>query len=282
MTDTDSQLADSFKQAMRRVAATVNVISICVDGQPMGITATAVSVVSMDPPSLLVCVNQAASVHPKIENVVHFNVNVLHRDQAEVATIFADRKLEAQRFIRGWDNDCVTPPRLRDAQASILCRRIDHHRFGTHSIFIGVVEDVVAREEIDPLIYLDGKFGELRRLAGEQLGRVAHRLDLERVAGGVAEEHRRLLARLAPEADGRRDRELDPGRLEPRRQHFPRRPSPAPRRNAAPARHGRRPALLALPGAAPAARWATIWWPKKSKSIHSSELRPSGQPSRPP
>ncbi len=159
MIETDPQLAASFKEAMRRVAATVNVISICVDGQPMGITATAVSVVSMDPPSLLVCVNQAAAVHPRIENVVHFGVNVLHRDQAEVATIFADRKLEAQRFIKGWDNDCVTPPRLRDAQASILCRRIDHHRFGTHSIFIGVVEDVAIRDEVDPLVYLDGKFG---------------------------------------------------------------------------------------------------------------------------
>jgi len=159
MTETDPALAEAFKQAMRRVAATVNVISICVDGKPMGITATAVSVVSMDPPSLLVCVNQAASVHPKIENVVHFNVNVLHRDQAEVATIFADRRLEAQRFVRGWDNDCLTPPRLRNAQASILCRRIDHHRFGTHSIFIGLVEEVVSRAEVAPLVYLDGKFG---------------------------------------------------------------------------------------------------------------------------
>ncbi|HYI48927.1 MAG TPA: flavin reductase family protein [Allosphingosinicella sp.] len=159
MNETDPALAAAFREAMRRVAATVNVISICVEGKPMGITATAVSVVSMDPPSLLVCVNQAASVHPKIENVVHFNVNVLHRDQAEIATIFADRRLEAQRFIRGWDNDCVTPPRLRNAQASILCRRIDHHRFGTHSIFIGVVEDVVVRQEVEPLVYLDGKFG---------------------------------------------------------------------------------------------------------------------------
>jgi len=159
MTGTDPQLAASFKEAMRRVAATVNVISICVEGKPMGITATAVSVVSMDPPSLLVCVNQAASVHPWIEDVLHFNVNVLHRDQAEIATIFADRRLEAQRFIRGWDNDCVTAPKLRNAQATIRCRRIDHHRFGTHSIFIGVVEEVAMRDEVDPLIYLDGSFG---------------------------------------------------------------------------------------------------------------------------
>jgi flavin reductase (DIM6/NTAB) family NADH-FMN oxidoreductase RutF len=57
----------------------------------------------------------------------------------------------------------VTPPRLRDAQASILCRRIDHHRFGTHSIFIGLVEDVVTRAEIDPLLYVDGRFGGVQK-----------------------------------------------------------------------------------------------------------------------
>jgi flavin reductase (DIM6/NTAB) family NADH-FMN oxidoreductase RutF len=159
MTETDPALAEAFKQSMRRVAATVNVISICVDGTPMGITATAVSAVSMDPPSLLVCVNQAASLHPWIGDAGHFSVNVLHRDQVDVATMFADRKLEAQRFLTGWDNDCIAPPRLRGAQASILCRRIDHHRFGTHSIFIGLVEEVITRAEIDPLVYLDGKFG---------------------------------------------------------------------------------------------------------------------------
>jgi flavin reductase len=158
MSGTDPALTEAFKQAMRRVAATVNVITICVDGKPMGITATAVSAVSMEPPSLLVCVNQAASVHPWIGDVDHFNVNVLHRDQAEVAAIFSDRKLEGQRFLSGWDNDSAAPSRLIDAQASILCRRTDHHRFGTHSIFIGVVEAVTTREAIDPLIYLDGRF----------------------------------------------------------------------------------------------------------------------------
>jgi flavin reductase (DIM6/NTAB) family NADH-FMN oxidoreductase RutF len=50
-------------------------------------------------------------------------------------------------------------PRLTDAQASIVCRRTDQHRFGTHSIFIGVVEDVAVREDVDPLIYLNGAYG---------------------------------------------------------------------------------------------------------------------------
>ena len=44
----------------------------------------------------------------------------------------------------------------------MLCRRIDHHRFGTHSIFIGQVEEVFIRDEIDPLVYLDGRYGSAR------------------------------------------------------------------------------------------------------------------------
>ena len=159
MIESDPQLATSFRDAMRRVASTVNVISICVDGVPMGITATAMSSLSLDPPSLLVCINRAAAVHAGMEDVPHFRVNVLHRDQEHLARMFADRAQHQLRFASGWDLDCPGPPRLVDAQASILCRRTDHHAFGTHSIFIGVVEDVVVREDVDPLVYLDGAYG---------------------------------------------------------------------------------------------------------------------------
>lgn len=159
MIESDEQAVRGFRQAMRRVASTVNVITICVDGQPMGITATAMSSLAMDPPSLLVCINRAAALHGSIQDVSHFGVNVLHRDQEHLAQMFADRDQAPLRFTDGWHLDCERPPRLVDAQASILCRRIDHHQFGTHSIFIGVVEDVVVRSEIDPLVYVDGRYG---------------------------------------------------------------------------------------------------------------------------
>ena len=152
------ELNDSFRQAMRRVASTVNVISICVDGQPFGITATAVSPISMEPPSLLVCINRAAFVHAKMEDATHFGVNVLHRDQQDIASMFANRGQQALRFVTGWENDCLTPPRLIDAQAAIRCRRIDSHAFGTHSIFIGQVEAVAVRDDVHPLLYLNGRY----------------------------------------------------------------------------------------------------------------------------
>ena len=159
MSETPQDLNLGFRAAMRRVASTVNVISICVDGQPMGITATAMSSLSMDPPSLLICINQAATMHKSMADVSHFCVNVLHRDQEDIAQMFADRRQHALRFASGWDMDCARPPRLHDAQAALLCRRTDHHRFGTHSIFIGVVEDVQVREDVHPLVYLNGAYG---------------------------------------------------------------------------------------------------------------------------
>lgn len=158
MDERDSRLIEDFRQAMRRVASTVNVISICVGRAPMGITATAVSSISMDPPSLLICINRTASLHTPLGDVDHFRVNVLHRDQEDIAQMFADRSKGALRFGAGWNVDCALPPRLVDAQASILCRRIDHHQFGTHSIFIGVVEEVTVRDDVHPLVYLNGRY----------------------------------------------------------------------------------------------------------------------------
>ena len=154
-----SALTHDFKQAMRRVASTVNVITVCVGGEPMGITATAMSSLTMDPPSLLICINRTASLHSPLEDVSHFCVNVLHRSQEDMARMFADRSQQGLRFASGWHLDCDRPPRLADAQAAILCRRIRHFAYGTHSIFIGEVEEVKARDDVDPLVYVDGRYG---------------------------------------------------------------------------------------------------------------------------
>ena len=80
-----------------------------------------------------------------------------------------------------------------------------------------------------------------RLVLREQLGRVGHRLEFERIAGGIEEEHRRLLARLALEAHRRRDHELDAGVARAARPAPSTRPSAARARNAAPARPRRRP-----------------------------------------
>ena len=157
------ETAAAFRQAMRRLAATVNLISLTKDGTPMGMAATAVCSVSMDPPSLLVCVNKSATLHPALVEADYFSVTVLHKDQVETARLFSDNSMRDMRFAdAGWQQHRLGPPLLANAQVGIICARSEMLAFATHTIVIGSVVDVVVREDINPLLYLDGAFESLK------------------------------------------------------------------------------------------------------------------------
>jgi flavin reductase len=155
-----TDLSQPFRDAMRRMAATVNIITITdSNGVPQGMTATAVSSLSADPASLLVCVNQSASMHDSLGQASQFCVNVLHSEQLDLARTFSNSKLRDVRFASGgWTQDGDGPPYLPEAQASLICERTQVIAFATHSICIGTVLSIRVREDIDPLIYLDGRF----------------------------------------------------------------------------------------------------------------------------
>lgn len=161
-------LADHFRAAMRGVASTIHVVTVTVEGAPKGMTATAVSSLSMRPPSLLVCMNEAVSMHGAMTGASLFRVNVLSRHHASVARAFSDSALRDVRFATGdWRVDGEAAPRLIDAQASLLCRPAGQHRFGTHSIFLGEVVEVTLCGDPDPLVWLDGEFRAAPGSAGE-------------------------------------------------------------------------------------------------------------------
>lgn len=152
-------LDQDFRAAMRRLAATVNIITICEAGRPMGMTATAVSSLTATPPSVLVCVNQSASMHNPLVEAEAFCVNILHHDQHDVARVFSDSGLRELRFATGrWEHLPDAPPHLSDAQAVLLCERRQLLAYETHTICIGAVREVRLRDDIDPLLYLDGGF----------------------------------------------------------------------------------------------------------------------------
>jgi flavin reductase (DIM6/NTAB) family NADH-FMN oxidoreductase RutF len=152
-------LDQDFRAAMRRLAATVNIITIRDGDRPMGMTATAVSSLTADPPSILICVNQSASMHNPLVGASTFCVNILHRDQHEVAKVFSDSTLREARFATGkWEHQPDAPPHLADAQAVMLCERRELITYGTHTICIGAVREVHLRDDIDPLLYIDGRF----------------------------------------------------------------------------------------------------------------------------
>lgn len=151
----------AMREGMRRLASGVSVIS-CLDqeGQPYAMTATSVTSVSDAPASLLVCVNRSARAHDAITASGHFAVNVLSRDQDGISNLCAGGEEGKKRFELGHWQGFEQLPFLSDCLAVFKCQ-VDHSMdYGTHRIFIGLINQVLVGdpEHGDPLIYLNGQY----------------------------------------------------------------------------------------------------------------------------
>lgn len=155
----ESDLQHAFRMAMRRVAATVAIVSANHGAERHGTTATSVTSISMDPPSVLVCFNQSSRLHGFLHEQDRFCVNILHATNIDVAKIFSSKAGE-ERFNSGdWRTDSEGLPFLADAQANLFCRKEHEVTYGSHTIFIGRVIQALTREDISPLLYSDGRYG---------------------------------------------------------------------------------------------------------------------------
>jgi flavin reductase (DIM6/NTAB) family NADH-FMN oxidoreductase RutF len=154
----DDPLATETRLALRRLASSVAVIT-CHDGRTRhAMTATAVNAMSMQPPSMIVCVNRAAAFHAAISEAASFAINVLHRNQVDISMGCGGRVRGEERFGFGaWGEDSGVPI-LNDAQARIVCAKDAKFDYGSHTIFVGRVISVGIHGEIDPLIYVDGHY----------------------------------------------------------------------------------------------------------------------------
>lgn len=155
-----NDLPQTFRAAMRRLAATVTVLT-CRDpeGQRIGMTATAVTSVSTEPPALLACVNRSAAIHAHLALGQKFCINLLHTGQREISNACSGGEEGEGRFVLGdWRDDADSVPYLADGQSNIFCAVEAVHTYGSHGIFIGRVLSVRNRDAIAPLVYQDGKY----------------------------------------------------------------------------------------------------------------------------
>jgi flavin reductase (DIM6/NTAB) family NADH-FMN oxidoreductase RutF len=154
-----ADIAAQMRAGLRRFAKAVVIITAQHGDQRFAMAATAVSELSMDPPSMLICVNRSASIHAPLSEGAHFCLNILHSSQEAISAICSGREKGEVRFQHGaWTQSAGGLPYLEDAQASFLCRNERAIDYGTHTVFIGVVEEVLTSGAVDPLVYVDGRY----------------------------------------------------------------------------------------------------------------------------
>ncbi|MCS8129880.1 flavin reductase family protein [Pseudomonas aeruginosa] len=154
-----------FKQAMRAVVASVNVITCCHDGEHYGLTATAFSSVCAEPPTVLICVNESASACERIRLSRQFCVNVLAPGMEELAAAFAGRIAPEKRFAEGHWRTLESGNLMVEGCAAVFdCEVKTVFQEGSHWVVVGVVRQC----EYAPtpaLVYANGKYGRFETAA---------------------------------------------------------------------------------------------------------------------
>lgn len=152
---------DAFKEALRGWASGVTVVTARAGDKIHGMTVSAFSSVSADPPLVLVCANRGSTTHGIIEEGGVFAVNILAEHQQEVSNLFASSKFEDSRLDRvSWTEGETGAPLIEGALASLECRVANAHHEGSHTIYVGQVE-AVRTSDATPLLYYKGGYRSL-------------------------------------------------------------------------------------------------------------------------
>jgi len=147
-----------FLQAMRGITSTVTVVSAKNGENKQAMTATSVASLSIEPPSMLVCVNQEASIHEVMEEGLGFCINILSLGQENLADICSNKEKEEQRFLEGNWSELENIPYNSDSQSNLFCNCVQVIQHKTHTIYVGEVAKVFNKNTFDPLLYKDGNY----------------------------------------------------------------------------------------------------------------------------
>ncbi len=153
--------AATYREGMSHMAAAVHLITTEGPAGRAGLTATAVTSVTDDPATLMVCINSLSrSGHAVEENGV-FAVNVLLDSDRAIAEAFggAHKMPWGEKFNIGqWQQGITGCPLLATALVSFDCRIVGSNVVATHRVLLGEVVDVRIGKLGDPLLYFERNY----------------------------------------------------------------------------------------------------------------------------
>ncbi len=161
MPDTPTIATDQFKALMSSFAAGVTVVTTIDDaGRLWGLTATAFSSVSLDPPLCLVCIDRRTASHDPILDATRFAVSILSDQQQDLSNHFASRVPDKFAGVAWTAGPATGSPVLGDALAWMDCSVEHAHAGGDHTIVVGRIHHAWIGEG-KPLVYWRGAYGDV-------------------------------------------------------------------------------------------------------------------------
>lgn len=150
---------DTYRAAIGHFATGVAVVTCDGEHGPAGLTTNAVSSLSLDPLLLLVCFDDGSRTLEAVTESGRFAVNVLRAGQEELASVFASKRIAAEKFAAVTHRIEHGVPVLDDALAWVACDVDRLLPAGDHTIGIGAVTHAWSAPDAgEPLLFFRGAF----------------------------------------------------------------------------------------------------------------------------
>ena len=147
-----------FLRAMRGITSTVTVLSARDGESKEAMTATSVASLSLDPPTMLVCINHEATIHNIMKEGLGFCINILSVGQEGLADVCSVKEKEEQRFLEASWSEFEGIPYNQESQSNMFCNCIKTIEHTTHTIYLGEIIKVFNQGSFKPLLYKDGNY----------------------------------------------------------------------------------------------------------------------------
>ncbi|NIR50291.1 flavin reductase family protein [candidate division KSB1 bacterium] len=151
---------ETLRSAMSRFATGVTVVTLKSGDAIHGLTVNAFTSVSLEPPLVLICIQNEGVSYAHISETDFFVVNILSEHQAELAARFANPALSSEERFENVPRNVTESgvPILEGTLGHLECQIVNEFERGDHTIFLGEVKNAEVTEELRPLLFYDSQF----------------------------------------------------------------------------------------------------------------------------
>jgi flavin reductase (DIM6/NTAB) family NADH-FMN oxidoreductase RutF len=148
------------RRILGKFATGVTVASTKVGDETWGMTANAVTSLSLDPPLVILCIQKEGQSRSKFEEGGCFALNILSADQQDISDRFA---FKGPKDFSGLNSITAETgaPILKESLGWVDCKLKEILPGGDHDIFVGEIVAGAAPEEGSPLLYYGGNYAKL-------------------------------------------------------------------------------------------------------------------------
>jgi flavin reductase (DIM6/NTAB) family NADH-FMN oxidoreductase RutF len=154
--------ARAFRDVCSRFVTGVCVVTGFGPDGPAGMTANAVTSLSLEPPLMIVCFDRTARTLAAVEHSRRLAIQFLAHDQEDVAARFASKLPEREKFEQVAWEDRGGVPALSGCLAGLGCELRELVAGGDHLIAVAEVVDVwTSGGAGEPLVFFRGDYWAL-------------------------------------------------------------------------------------------------------------------------